>query len=176
MKKPTVLEREVLNPLLNTARKSLERDFFIIPFLLVQAKAPNPHLVPLDVLQKGEQRKNHLMQVGDAFRQHGQPIQAAVMLTEIRIVHGHDVRTAQALSADQIRDNQYAIHLIGRDADYTRLTHVVQPFVWLESKRAVWGECLHAVYNEPVQTAGQPTGLLDYLFLAQEVNDYVSHQ
>jgi hypothetical protein len=163
---PSLLAKGVLEPMLNTARKNLARDGFLMPVLFVAVPDSRHGIVPLALPQTAEQKQRYFAHLGFLFRRSGQTVSAAAMLSESWFVNPQTAPAALKLMPSQHPCRQEAVVLIGRNAGNTRSTHVVQPFARDRHNRPVWGKDLIAVYNEPVQTAGKSLGLLDYLFLA----------
>ncbi len=162
----SILTQGVLEPLLRTARQNLARDGFLIPFLLVKFAATVPVIVPLDLPTTPEQKQRYFRQLGLQFGRGGQLMQAAVMLSESWFVNAQQAPAASRFLPSAHPCRQEAIMMVGRNADNTRATHVIAPFVRAGNHQPVWGAYPIAVYDEPVKAAGKSIGLLDYLFLA----------
>lgn len=174
MSNSSLLAQAVLEPLLKTARKNLEHDGYLVPFLFVQFTVAGLRLVPLNLPQTGEQKRCYVAHLGSSFRRGGQPISAAAILSESWVVKA-EAPAALAMMPSRHPAREEAITLVGRDALGTRMTHVVQPFTRDAHDRPVWGKHLIAVYDEPVQTAGRFDDLLHHLFLANRRDDHATH-
>lgn len=175
MQQPSILTQAVIEPLLKTARQNLVRDGFLIPLLLVDLAAVAPVIVPLDLPTTSEQKQRYFRQLGVQLGRGGHSLQAAVMLSESWFVNAQQAPAVSRFSPSRHPCRQEAIVIMGRNADNTRVTQVITPFVRAENKQLVWGTSPIAVYDEPVKAAGKPIGLLDYLFSGQpEVNGDVT--
>lgn len=169
MQQPSILEKIVLEPMLVTARQNLARDGFLAPVLLIQFDAMPPKLLPLvDLPSTVEQRQRYFTQIGAQLGRAGQVLQAAVVLFESWYVCAEEAPAAARFRPSQHPCRHEAIILTGRNADHSRVTHLIQPFVRNEDNQPVWGNLPIADYNESVKTAGKSSGLLDYLFLASQ--------
>lgn len=166
MSKPSLLAQTMLEPMLKTARKNLECEGYLIPFLFAQLSVAGLRLVPLDLPQNGEQKRRYITGLGSLFRRRKQIVMAAVIVSDSWFVAAQKTPAALTIPPSKHPSRQEAITLIGRDAQNARATHVVQPYVRDACNRPVWSEPAIALYDEPVQAAGQFDDLLDYLFLA----------
>lgn len=168
MSQSSLLTRAMLEPVLKTARRNLERDGCLAPFLFVQMSVAGLRLVPLGLPQTSEQKRRYLAHLGSSFCQHRQTISAAVMLTESWFVNVRANPVGPMAQPSKHPMREEAIIMVGRDANNARTTQVIQPFDRDAQNRPVWSKSLIAVYDEPVQTAGKSRNLLDYLFLANQ--------
>jgi len=168
MSKPSFLAQAVLEPMLNTARKNLERDGYLVPVLFVQASIAGLQIGSLMLPQTPEQKRRYLAGLGSAFRQRDQMIRSAAMLSESWFVNAQETPGTMTIPPSKHPDRQEAISLIGRDANKTRITHVIKPITRDAQNRPLCGDPVIAFYNEPAQTTGKFNSLLDYLFLANK--------
>lgn len=166
MEQPSILEKVVLEPILLTARQNFVRDGFLIPILLLQLETLPPKLVPLNLPSTSEQKQRYFTQIGAQLDRAGQVLQAAVMLFESWYVNAQAAPAATRFLPSQHPCRQEAIILMGRNAEHSRVTLLIQPFVRNRDNQPVWGSPPFADYNESVKKASKSSGLLDYLFLA----------
>jgi hypothetical protein len=120
----------------------------------------------MDVPNTTEQRQAYFAKIGTRFRRLGQPIQAAVSLAESWVVLAQQAPAALRIPPSQHPSRQEALVVIGRNADNTRTTQVIQPFTRNATSKPVWSAPAIAVYNESVAKGHSAQSLLDELFLA----------
>jgi hypothetical protein len=105
-----------------------------------------------------------LPSLGNTLRRCGRPVVEAVLLAESWYVDAAQSPGALAVAPSHHPDRQQAITLIGRHADHSRETQVVQPFRRDSDRQWVWEKRPLELYNQPVNQPGAAISLLDYLF------------
>ena len=164
----SILTKASLEPLLNQARQHLERDDFLVPVLLLNVGAIAPVLTSLTVPPSIEERRAYVSQIGIRFRNLNQTILEAAVLMEAWFVMAKETPAATRVMPSKHPCRQEAIVLIGRNADNTRATQVIQPFTRASDKRLLWSKLPVTSYDQPTGTGTKPVGLLDDLFLANQ--------
>lgn len=164
----SLLAQAFVEPVFKLARQNLERDGFLAPVLFVNSGASDPLIVPLPQLPSSQERQRAFTALGVRLRRQGQTIHEAVLLMESWTVNAQKAPAALRFPPSQHPSRQEAIVLVGRNADNTWVTYVMQVFTRQQNKRLVWGEVPLVVYNAPAETVGRPSGLLDDLFLANQ--------
>jgi hypothetical protein len=130
--------------------------------------------IPLSTLGPGdtfEERQQAMRRLRQQVSAAGAVIREAVMLLETWYLDAKDAGTRlKTVAPSQHRARKEAIVIVGRDANQTRTTMVMQPFSRDADKRLVWGAPPVAYYNQPPGKDHHFTGLLDYLFFEPDVN------
>lgn len=179
MNTTSILMKRVVEPLLNLARENLERDGFLVPVLMADLVSTSPLVLmtsaqaPLIVMLKDvpntpEQRHAYFAEMGAEFRSLGQTVRAAVSLMESWMVQAHQAPAVHRIRPSQHPSRQEVLALVGRDAENTRTTQVIQPFTRTATNQLVWSEPVIAIYNEPVTQGYHAQSLLDALFLGNQ--------
>lgn len=164
MKTSSILTQEGVTPLLTTARENLARDGFVAPALFV-ALVTGERLVSLVALPKTPEAKPaYFTALGRQFRQAGRVITEALFLCESWFVNVQTAPAARTFLPSQHPSRQEAIVFVGRNADDTYTTCVIQPFHRNERNQLVWEPIPYAIYREPVANGQRAEGMLDYLF------------
>jgi hypothetical protein len=165
---PSILAEAFCEHLFTTARKNLERDGFLAPVMFVNVGTRSPVIVPLMYPPSSQEKQRYFIELGIRFRTLGQTILEAVMLMESWTVNAQTAPSALRFLPSQHPSRREAIALIGRNATNNCVTFVMQLFTKGKNNHLVWGERPMAFYNKPAEEAAQPSGLLDYLFLANQ--------
>src|SRR5262249_55443929 len=150
-------------------RETIEHDGFLVPVLMLDVVNQGPIILMLmDMPNTTEQRTVYFAKIGTQFRLFGQRIQAAVSLGESWMVQAHQAPAALRMRPSQHPSRQKTLALLGRNADNTRTTQVIQPFSRDTTNKLVWREPLLALYNEPVENGHHTQSVLDELFVANQ--------
>lgn len=168
MHTPSILAKVFCEHIFTTARKNLEHDGFLAPVLFVNVGTSGPVIVPLKYSLSPQGKQRYFMELGIQFRILGQTILEAVMLMESWTVNAQTAPSVLRFPPSQHPSRQEAVVLLGRNATNTIVTFVMQVFTKGNNNHLVWGEMPMALYNKPAEMAARPSGLLDYLFVANQ--------
>jgi hypothetical protein len=164
----SIFEHSFVNPILETARGTLEKDGTLTPVLFVNIGVPEIRVVFLSLPNAPVEKQAEFRQIGTQFRARRETIQEAVFVSEGWVVRPTEAPGGLQLPPSQHPCRQEAIVLVGRNAKATCHTYVIQPFTRNAANQPVWGKLALAAYNEPVQQGNRAEGLLDYLFAANQ--------
>lgn len=160
----SILEKKFVEVILQQARENLQKDGSLVPVLFLNLQDGQQALATLTQLPgTPEEKQLYFAEIGSTIRQGGQNIDEAVFLSEswyVDMQKGGNL----ALPPRQHPQRQEAIMLVGRNADRSRFTMVVQPFGRDRRNRPVFGKIELASYNQAADREAPPVGLLDYLF------------
>lgn len=151
--------------MLRQARLNLLRDGSLAPVLFVQFQNHEKGVLPLELPTDPEEKPEYFAIIGLVFASAGKQLNEALMLSETWYVS----REEDAALTLEVRPSEHpqrkeAISMMGRNAQRTRYTFVVQPFGRDTRQRPVMERVAIAEYNI-AQTAGvAAVGVLDYLF------------
>jgi hypothetical protein len=165
---PSILAEAFGAPILTLARHNLEKDGKLAPVLFVKQPQRAPLLVGLTLPPEAEERQHYFLRLGHSLRQQGESVAEALLLMEGWFVSAQQGPLRFDRRPSQHPHRQEAIVLMGRNADHSRVTQVIQPFGRDAHGQPVWEERPLAVYNQPAGQGPQARGLLDYLFAAAE--------
>jgi hypothetical protein len=150
--------------ILRLARHNLEQDGVLAPALFVKQPSHAPLLVGLKLPAEPAERQRYFLRLGHSLQRQGQRVVEAVLLMESWFVQSQPGRLDLSVRPSQHPARQEAIVLIGRNADHSRVTQVIQPFRRDSEQRLAWESCPQAVYDQPAGQGPRASGLLDYLF------------
>ena len=166
MKSSSILGEKYIEPILNIARQNLETTGYLET--MVFAKLTSNKVMPVGMmdLPASLNAKQMLMNIlGDKLREDGSDIMEAVVLTESWYTDAIKNQAALKYPPSQHPGGQEAIAIIGRNAENTRNTTVIQPYTYNANNYPVWEKISVADYNQPAdESSVQAVGLLDYLF------------
>lgn len=168
MKNRSILERQFVENILATARHNLEVDGALAP--VVFARLGDQMVVPVgfpDLPTDPDLKRMVMIGLGTKLREQGQEIAEAIMLLEAWYVNGLQYQDAAKIRPSQHPGRQEAIVAVGRNADNTRGTTVIQPFLRSDEHKPVWMKIPVADYNTSAANSVHAVGLLDYLFNPQ---------
>ena len=160
----SILSREVIEDLLITAKKNLERYGSLQPVLFVQLANGERLAVAVSLSGTGEEKRRVFTDLRTLLQRQGRIVDEAVLLSEGWFVDAQKVVNATLVPPSQHPQRQEAITLVGRDAHRTRTTCVVQPFGRTENGQPTWQEAKLAMYDVPVGKGSFPVGIIDCLF------------
>lgn len=161
----SILGQEFVEGILNQARRNLEKDGSLVPVLFLLFKGGERGILPLALPETTAERQAYFRAIGLAFQSTRKPIAEALMVSETWYVA---VDKDKPLSLD-VRPSQHpkrreAITVMGRDAERSRYTAVIQLFHRDRHRHPVFEPITEADYNAFVTPGTGPVGLLDDLF------------
>lgn len=164
----TILAQPFVDAILGTAKRNVEADGFLTPVVFVQFANGERIVCPLKLPNTPDEKRRYFINLGCEFRQAGRIIQEALALLEGWYVDARTAASTLQFAPSQHPQRQEALVVIGRNAEQTRSTSVIQPFGRGDQNRPVWEAPAMAEYNVPASGACQPAGLVDYLFIQVE--------
>jgi hypothetical protein len=170
MKHPSLLTQQAVDPILETARRNLAYEGALYPMLFVQFKDSQSILLPLELPDDPEAKRDYFAELGSLVRRNCRGgLGATLYLGEGWLVDGRSAVDAAKVApgAPWARHpcRQESIAVVGRNAQNTRHTFVVQPFGRDPQGKPVWQPIANAVYNQPPAQGVRMDGLLDWFFV-----------
>ena len=159
-----MLDKRFFMYALQAAQRDLEHDGELVPMLLVHLVSGAHFYKSLHMPNMYEKKKAFFRSIGATLRRTKGPFTEAVMLMESWYVDGREAPNAKDFSPSRHPCRHEAIVLIGRNADNSRQSSVVQPFTRNANNKPVWGTTPIALYDHPVSRDLRVAGLLDFLF------------
>ncbi len=162
----SLLVKSYIDIFLKVAKENLERDGDLMAILSVKLADNRIELIQLvDFMfaQNSIERQAVLSELGQQIRDKKGHIHEAVLLSGAWCVTGHPLEAASA-PPSQHPARQEVITIFGRNAENTRSTVVIQPYIQDTQQRFDWQASLIADYNQPVTQATRPLGVIDALF------------
>lgn len=164
-----ILTQAYMTKLLTVAKAELEKDNDLIAMLFVQSRGLRGRAAGLplaDLPADVAQRYLYFATLGARLKRQLGAIEAAVFLNG---AWWASVAAGQPLG--HVRPSQHpnrheAIVLVGRNADNTHQSFLLQPFTRDRLQHPVWGKTVLETYGQPGQL--KATGLLDMLFQANQ--------
>ena len=160
----SILEKNFVDGMLRQARINLLKDGSLAPVLFVKFQAGEKGVLPLDLSENEEHKPEYLAALGMTFVAVGKQLEEALMLAESWYVSSDDTTLNFDLRPREHPQRREAITMMGRNAERTRYTFVVQTFGRDEKQRPVMERLAVAEYNVPVSSQTDAVGLVDYLF------------
>ncbi len=161
----SILAQEFVEVILTMAQENLRRDGALAPVLFVRFQGGEQAITLLDLPATTEEKEDYLAALGLSFRQTGRVVEEALFVSETWYVAAEP---GQRLNLDVAPSRhprrQEAITIVGRNADRTRHTIVVQTFGRDRHQRPVLGRMEAAEYNTLSGQGSRPVGLVDYIF------------
>jgi hypothetical protein len=164
----SILAREFVDRILWGAQENLSKDGALAPVLFVRFQSREGAIAPLSLPATTEEKEAYFAALGLSFRQTGRTIREALFLSETWYVAAEEGSPLNLdIAPSQHPSRQEAITLVGRNAERTRHTMLVQTFSRDRHNRPVMGQIEVAEYNATTEKGSGPVGLLDYLFPPQ---------
>ena len=162
----SILVQEIIDENLRTARQNLEQDGLLQPVLFLHLAANDILVVPLTLPDTFEKKALFFFEMGRRLHEQGLQPSEAVFLSESWFLSVQEAPDAMKLPPSEHPSPQEAIVAVGRNADNSRYTQVVQPFTRDKHNRPVWQAILIAVYDEKQTPGNGSVSILDFLFEA----------
>lgn len=163
----SLLSQKAGEAILRAACQNLETDGSLVSFLFFTLANGKRAEIPLRLPATTEDKETLFVTLGMTLVSVGVTVSEAVMLSEGWIVNAQKAPAALKLPPSQHPSRQEAITIIGRNAEDTRSTCVVQPFSRSSAGKLIWEALLFALYDEPTTAGSKVKGLLDYFFIGQ---------
>ncbi len=161
----SILLQGFVEAVLTMAQENLRRHGALAPVLFVRFQGGEQAIAPLDLPATTEEKEAYLAALGLSFRQTGRVAEEALFVSETWYVAAEP---GQRLNLDVAPGRhprrQEAIAIVGRNAEHTRHTMVIQTFGRDRAHRPVLGRIEVAEYNAWSEPGSGPVGLLDHLF------------
>ena len=162
----SLLSQQTVDGCLRIARQNLAQDGSLQPILFVRTVGDRTRIIPLTLPDTFEAKARLFVRIGCDLSEQALEPSAALFLCESWIVAAQEAPSAMDFPPSEHPAREEAIVAIGRSADNSRYSQVVQPFKRDKHNRPVWQPVPIAVYEEtPSQGVGS-AGLLDCLFEA----------
>lgn len=162
----SILAQGFLDQMLAIARQNLERDGGLTTVVFLRFEDRVVHVMDVDLPETADARFRAIRRLGRQLRCHGQ-LQEAVMVMDSWYVAGADGADGLHTPPSQHSRGQQAILAVGRNADNSRMSLVVQPYQPDEPKGWLWPKPVITHYDQPADAANRVEGLLDDLFIPQ---------
>lgn len=163
----SILALENVELILAAAKDNLKRDKFLQPILFMHLTTGERLMAPVELSGTTTEKVRYLNRIGFSLWQQGKAVAEAILLAEGWFVALKEPTTAYIVPPSQHPERREAIVLIGRNADRTKLTSVVQPFSRDEDDEPIWQTPEMTAFDTPPSEAMQLVGLLDYLFVQE---------
>ncbi len=156
----SILARQVIDSILHDAKRSLAEDRSLVPMLFLQTANGKRVMSPLPLRASHQQKVVYFTRLGIALEREGVTISEAVLVS---------VKPYPTVLSDDISnpspDRPEALVVVGRNAEKTRQSVVIQPFIRDLERVPLFGEMAVAQYNlTNNESHPRATGVLDYLF------------
>jgi hypothetical protein len=161
-----ILTKQFIDRIMAVARENVEQDGVLQPVLIVFPTDDRFRftMLPVHLPDDAENRARYFAGIWRQMQKSGYKPLEVLFVTEGWFVNAQTAPNALRLSPRAHPCRQEALILVGRNADNTGHTHVVQPFTRDQNNHPVWDEPVVAAYNEPPESGSRASGLLDYLF------------
>ena len=163
----SILGKEFVDVVMGAAQMNLAKDGELVPALFLQTQDDEQMVVVLENFPAdGDEKRLYLASLGVALHSTGRRIDEAIFLSEVWYVEEEKEGEHLEARPSQHPQRREAIAVMGRDAQRSRLTHVLQPFHRDNQNQPVFDKVAVAEYNVPAEQTPQAFGLVDYLFPA----------
>lgn len=160
----SILAPEFVETVLTAAKENLNRDGYLSPVLFLHLEGGGRVMFSLRLPETPEEKQAYFAGIGLATYQAGQRIQEAVFVSEAWYVDVSEEGTVPDIAPSQHPKRREAITIVGRNADKSRISFVIQPFSRDSQNQPLWEEMPLARYNVATDEDVHPVGLIDYLF------------
>lgn len=161
----SILGQKFVEFILEGARQNLLKDSNLAPMLFLRFKSGERGILPLALPSTVEERQEYFRAMGVSFATTGKAIDQALFLCETWYVETEEGKQLNlAVPPSRHPKRREAITVMGRDAERTRYTAVIQLFHRDRHQRPVFEPITEADYNAFVTPGTGPVGLIDHLF------------
>jgi hypothetical protein len=164
-KDESILTEEFVEPILTVTREFLKYNDHLGPALFLLMENGEQGVIPLaylDSLKSTKDKRAYFTSLGLSIRQAGDRIREALLVSDVWYIKPEEEGTLD-ITPSKHPNRKEAIAVVGRDAQGTRFTHVLQPFRRDSQDRPIF-EPIEAKYNVPPEGEHRSTGLIDHLF------------
>lgn len=160
MPKESILTQDEITGILDAARAGKDAGNQLSPVLLLFTAQGERSVLYLENLpEDSDERPAYFRFIGVLLRTHNMNVAEAVIASEALSATGTD-----SIKPGQRPQEISAVVVVGRNAENTRMSCVIQPFKYNKQNELVWEKMLFARYNEPVSDQVGVPGVLDDLF------------
>ena len=159
----SILERDVIEFILEGARENLNTHSSLVPTLFMRLNNGDRTITPLSLPGNPNEKQVYFTLLGQAVRESGRDIQEAVLVSEAWYVTPKG-ENAPFAAPSRHPDRKEAISLVGRDALGLRQVFAIQPFHRDPENHPVFEPLELHHLDENADQNFYSTGLLDYLF------------
>lgn len=161
----SILGQKFVEFILEGARQNLRKDSNLAPMLFLRFNSGERGILPLALPGTVEERQDYFRAIGISLSAADKSIEEALFLSETWYV---ETKEGKRLALD-VRPSQHpkrreAITVMGRDAERTRYTAVIQLFHRDRQQHPVFEPITEAGYDAFVTPGAGPVGLIDQLF------------
>jgi len=159
----TLLSKEVVEGILDDARRNLAVSGSLQPTLFVQLENGKRSIVPLSLPETHPEKCTYFSLLGMSFLQTGHVIREAILVSEAWIITQPEAQEL-AVAPSQHPNRKEAITLVGRNAQNSSLVFAIQPFQRDGDNRLVFEALELEHYSDTPTPQYCAIGLLDHLF------------
>jgi len=170
---PPILSQSLIEGFLRVAKANLRHDGYLEPVCFIQLANGQMDVIALHSLGPGDtlaERQQAFRRLRQQLHARGSTVQAAVCLMEAWYLDAQTAMAGPSIAPSQHHARKQAIVIVGRNANNTRTTVVMQPFHQDAAHRYVWEKQPIAYFNQPREGDYHFAGLLDYLFEEPDLN------
>lgn len=162
----SILTQDFVEQILTTAQENLRASGYLSPVLLVHLAGGQRLITELELPETTEEKEAYFTRMGRSFRRAGQRIHEAVFVAETWYVDVREAPDAFTVRPSQHPARKEAISIVGRNAQGTRHTFLVQPYSRDRHNQPVFEPIPEemAQFNVLVEGGTHGVGLLDHLF------------
>lgn len=160
----SILNRDFVETVLVNAQENLKDHGHLVPVLFMHFESGQRAISTLSLPDTVEERREHFSQIGESIRQGGKAIREALFVTQAWYVRADEQPSPLDLPLSQHPGRTEMITIVGRNAQATRATLLLQPFSRDEANRPVFRTADLAQYDESSDADYRPLGLIDHLF------------
>jgi len=170
MKSVSVLSQDFIENMLRIAQENLARDGSLLTIVFLKLDDGRVSFTGIPMPEMYEDRRSVMQNLRQQVRDRGEDIREALVLMHSWFVGGADAAGGLHMPPSQHPHRQEAIIAIGRNAEHSRASMVVQPYERKEAGSFVWVAPVVAQYDLPTDESNQVVGLVDDLFIPQGVH------
>lgn len=170
MKSISVLSQDFIENMLRIARENLESERTLLTIVFLKLDDGRVSFTGIPMPEIYEDRRRVMQNLRQQIRGRGEDIREALVLMNSWFVDGEDATGGLDMAPSQHPRRQEAIIAIGRNAEHSRASMVVQPYEQNETGRYDWRTPVVAQYDLPTDASNQVVGLVDDLFIPQGVH------
>lgn len=160
----SVLCEEAVRPIIELAKKNLQRDGFLQPVLFVTLGSGQRMICGVDLPHDSEERPAYFYRLGEWFEREGKVVHEALFLSEGWQVNVQTSPGAFAVPPSRHPQREETISAIGCNITRTRMTSVSVPFQRGTKGELVWQPNGFAEYDTPMGEEAWVIGFLDDFF------------
>ena len=160
----SILTQEFVETILTGARENLREHSRLLPALFLHLESGQRLIFTLKLPDTPEEKQAYFTTLGLSFRLASQEIREALFVSEAWFVEAEAEGGAFEVAPSQHPARREVICIVGRDAQRTRVTYLIQPFHRERQNQPVFEPIILEQYNAPADAGYQADSLIDYLF------------